>query len=58
MIVIYNVVVVFVMVGLLGCEGVILCKIVLLIFYYFVLTGIIGMIVIYGFNMIDVLMNC
>ncbi|EMB51881.1 L-lactate permease [Vibrio mimicus] len=55
MIAIHNVVAASATVGLLGREGATLRKTVLPTLYYLVLTGIIGMTVIYGFNMTDVL---
>ncbi|EJL3954419.1 L-lactate permease [Vibrio cholerae] len=57
MIAIHNVVAASATVGLLGREGATLRKTVLPTLYYLVLTGIIGMAVIYGFNMTDALMN-
>ncbi|CSC65853.1 L-lactate permease [Vibrio cholerae] len=57
MIAIHNVVAASATVGLLGREGATLRKTVLPTLYYLVLTGIIGMTVIYGFNMTDALMN-
>jgi len=57
MIAIHNVVAASATVGLLGREGAALRKTVLPTLYYLVLTGIIGMTVIYGFNMTDALMN-
>ncbi|MGL4192105.1 MAG: L-lactate permease [Vibrio sp.] len=57
MIAIHNVVAASATVGLLGREGATLRKNVLPTLYYLVLTGIIGMTVIYGFNMTDALMN-
>lgn len=55
MIVIYNVVVVLVMVGFLGKEGLILCKIIILILYYVGLVGILGLLVIYLLDFRDLL---
>ncbi|ENM5854239.1 L-lactate permease [Vibrio mimicus] len=55
MIAIHNVVAASATVGLLGREGATLRKTVLPTIYYLVLTGIIGMTVIYGFNMTDAL---
>ncbi|HDZ9129290.1 TPA: L-lactate permease [Vibrio cholerae] len=55
MIAIHNVVAASATVGLLGREGATLRKTVLPTLYYLVLTGIIGMTVIYGFNMTDAL---
>lgn len=57
MIAIHNVVAASATVGLLGREGATLRKTVLPTLYYLVFTGIIGMTVIYGFNMTDALMN-
>ncbi len=57
MIAIHNVVAASATVGLLGREGATLRKTVLPTLYYLVLTGTIGMTVIYGFNMTDALMN-
>lgn len=57
MIAIHNVVAASATVGLLGREGATLRKTVLPTLYYLVLIGIIGMTVIYGFNMTDALMN-
>ncbi|EIF2257135.1 L-lactate permease [Vibrio cholerae] len=57
MIAIHNVVAASATVGLLGREGATLRKTVLPTLYYLALTGIIGMTVIYGFNMTDALMN-
>ncbi|WP_185840678.1 L-lactate permease [Vibrio cholerae] len=57
MVAIHNVVAASATVGLLGREGATLRKTVLPTLYYLVLTGIIGMTVIYGFNMTDALMN-
>ncbi|PNM63533.1 L-lactate permease [Vibrio mimicus] len=55
MIAIHNVVAASATVGLLGREGATLRKTVLPTIYYLILTGIIGMTVIYGFNMTDAL---
>ncbi|ENM5890375.1 L-lactate permease [Vibrio mimicus] len=55
MIAIHNVVAASATVGLLGREGATLRKTVLPTIYYLVVTGIIGMTVIYGFNMTDAL---
>ncbi|ENM5902872.1 L-lactate permease [Vibrio mimicus] len=55
MIAIHNVVAASATVGLLGREGATLRKTVLPTIYYLVLTGIIGMTVIYGLNMTDAL---
>lgn len=57
MIAIHNVVAASATVGLLGREGATLRKTVLPTLYYLVLVSIIGMTVIYGFNMTDALMN-
>lgn len=57
MIAIHNVVAASATVGLLGREGATLRKTVLPTLYYLVLLSIIGMTVIYGFNMTDALMN-
>ncbi|EJL6850778.1 L-lactate permease [Vibrio cholerae] len=57
MIAIHNVVAASATVGLLGREGATLRKTILPTLYYLVLTGIIGMTAIYGFNMTDALMN-
>ncbi|KAB0480291.1 L-lactate permease [Vibrio chagasii] len=56
MIAIHNVVAASATVGLLGREGATLRKTVIPTFYYLVMTGIIGLLVIYGFNMTDALM--
>ncbi|CCN69559.1 L-lactate permease [Vibrio nigripulchritudo] len=56
MIAIHNVVAASATVGLLGREGATLRKTVIPTFYYLVVTGVIGMVVIYGFNMTDALM--
>ena len=57
MIAIHNVVAASATVGLLGREGATLRKTVIPTFYYLVVTGIIGLIVIYGFHVTDVLMT-
>ncbi|OLQ85487.1 lactate permease [Vibrio ponticus] len=57
MIAIHNVVAASATVGLLGREGATLRKTVLPTFYYLVMTGIIGLIIIYGFQFTDVLMK-
>ncbi|WP_394246723.1 L-lactate permease [Vibrio profundi] len=57
MIAIHNVVAASATVGLLGREGATLRKTVIPTFYYLVMTGIIGLVVIYGFNMTDALMR-
>lgn len=56
MIAIHNVVAASATVGLLGREGATLRKTIIPTFYYLVMTGVIGLVVIYGFNMTDVLM--
>ncbi|PTP74480.1 L-lactate permease [Vibrio splendidus] len=56
MIAIHNVVAASATVGLLGREGATLRKTIIPTFYYLVMTGIIGLVVIYGFNMTDALM--
>jgi lactate permease len=53
MIAIHNVVAASATVGLLGREGVTLRKTVIPTFYYIVATGIIGLVIIYGFNISD-----
>ncbi|WP_415229198.1 L-lactate permease [Psychromonas sp.] len=57
MIAIHNVVAASATVGLLGREGLILRKTAIPTFYYIVATGVIGLIVIYGFNISDSLMS-
>ncbi|MDQ2189953.1 L-lactate permease [Vibrio sp. B4-12] len=57
MIAIHNVVAASATVGLLGQEGTTLRKTIIPTFYYLVMTGLIGLVVIYGFNMTDVLMT-
>ncbi|WP_170889353.1 L-lactate permease [Vibrio sp. B1-2] len=57
MIAIHNVVAASATVGLLGQEGATLRKTIIPTFYYLVMTGLIGLVVIYGFNMTDVLMT-
>lgn len=57
MIAIHNVVAASATVGLLGREGATLRKTIISTFYYLVMTGLIGLVVIYGFNMTDVLMT-
>ncbi|WP_194437766.1 L-lactate permease [Vibrio fluminensis] len=57
MIAIHNVVAASATVGLLGREGATLRKTVIPTFYYLVMTGIIGLIIIYGFQFTDVLMK-
>ncbi|WP_254304110.1 L-lactate permease [Shewanella sp. VB17] len=56
MIAIHNIVAASATVGLLGREGATLRKTVIPTFYYLVLTGIIGLIMIYGFHITDALM--
>ena len=56
MIAIHNVVAASATVGLLGREGIILRKTIIPTFYYVAATGIIGLIIIYGFNISDSLM--
>ncbi|MEF1311211.1 L-lactate permease [Vibrio mytili] len=56
MIAIHNVVAASATVGLLGREGATLRKTVIPTFYYIVMTGIIGMVLIYGFQISDALM--
>ncbi|MFA0477850.1 L-lactate permease [Vibrio splendidus] len=56
MIAIHNVVAASATVGLLGREGATLRKTIIPTFYYLVMTGIIGLVVIYGFKMTDALM--
>ncbi|WP_261883234.1 L-lactate permease [Vibrio pelagius] len=57
MIAIHNVVAASATVGLLGREGATLRKTVIPTFYYLVMAGIIGLVVIYGFNVTDALMH-
>ncbi|EPM4293593.1 L-lactate permease [Vibrio fluvialis] len=57
MIAIHNVVAASATVGLLGREGATLRKTIIPTFYYLVVTGLIGLAVIYGFHMTDALMN-
>lgn len=56
MIAIHNVVAASATVGLLGREGATLRRTVLPTIYYLVATGLIGLLVIYGFKVTDVLM--
>jgi lactate permease len=56
MIAIHNVVAASATVGLLGREGAILRKTIIPTFFYLVLTGIIGLVLIYGFQFTDELM--
>ncbi|WNJ98028.1 L-lactate permease [Vibrio ruber] len=57
MIAIHNVVAASATVGLLGREGATLRKTIIPTAYYLVVTGLIGLLVIYGFHATDVLMN-
>ncbi|UXI00142.1 L-lactate permease [Photobacterium sp. TY1-4] len=57
MIAIHNVVAASATVGLLGREGATLRKTVIPTFYYLVVTGIIGLVLIYGFQITDALMT-
>lgn len=57
MIAIHNVVAASATVGLLGREGIILRKTIIPTFYYVAVTGIIGLVIIYGFNVSDSLMS-
>ncbi|ATI44843.1 L-lactate permease [Vibrio parahaemolyticus] len=57
MIAIHNVVAASATVGLLGREGATLRKTIIPTFYYLVMTGIIGLVLIYGFQLTDVLMK-
>ncbi|MBA5763801.1 L-lactate permease [Vibrio sp. 404] len=57
MIAIHNVVAASATVGLLGREGATLRKTIIPTFYYLVMTGIIGLVIIYGFQFSDVLMK-
>ncbi|WP_064604844.1 L-lactate permease [Photobacterium sp. J15] len=57
MIAIHNVVAASATVGLLGREGATLRKTVIPTFYYLVVTGLIGLAIIYGFHITDALMN-
>jgi lactate permease len=57
MIAIHNVVAASATVGLLGREGATLRKTIIPTFYYLVMTGLIGLVVIYSFNMTDVLIT-
>lgn len=56
MIAIHNVVAASATVGLLGREGAVLRKTIIPTFYYLIATGIIGLIMIYGFHITDALM--
>ncbi|PSW21802.1 L-lactate permease [Photobacterium sanctipauli] len=57
MIAIHNVVAASATVGLLGREGATLRKTVIPTFYYLLMTGVIGLVVIYGFHFTDALMK-
>ncbi|WP_260260337.1 L-lactate permease [Vibrio intestinalis] len=57
MVAIHNVVAASATVGLLGREGATLRKTVIPTFYYLVMTGIIGLVVIYGYQFTDALMK-
>lgn len=57
MIAIHNVVAASATVGLLGREGATLRKTVIPTFYYLVMTGVIGLVLIYGFQITDALMT-
>lgn len=57
MIAIHNVVAASATVGLLGREGATLRKTIIPTFYYLLVTGVIGLVVIYGFHVTDALMN-
>ncbi|MBY6196155.1 L-lactate permease [Vibrio hangzhouensis] len=57
MIAIHNVVAASATVGLLGREGLTLRKTIIPTFYYLVVTGIIGLTLVYGFHFTDALMN-
>ncbi|MGF1700930.1 L-lactate permease [Photobacterium makurazakiensis] len=57
MIAIHNVVAASATVGLLGREGATLRKTIIPTFYYLVMTGVIGLVVIYGFQITDALMK-
>lgn len=56
MIAIHNVVAASATVGLLGREGLILRKTAIPTFYYLIATGLIGLVIVYGFNITDTLM--
>ena len=57
MIAIHNVVAASATVGLLGREGIILRKTIIPTFYYIAATGVIGLIIVYGFNINDSLIS-
>lgn len=57
MIAIHNVVAASATVGLLGREGATLRKTIIPTFYYLIATGLIGLVLIYGFHLTDALMN-
>ncbi|MFM2666011.1 L-lactate permease [Vibrio mediterranei] len=57
MIAIHNVVAASATVGLLGREGLTLRRTVIPTFYYLVVTGLIGLVLVYGFHFTDALMN-
>lgn len=57
MIAIHNVVAASATVGLLGREGLTLRRTVIPTFYYLVVTGLIGLALVYGFHFTDALMN-
>ncbi|SEF81623.1 L-lactate permease [Vibrio hangzhouensis] len=57
MIAIHNVVAASATVGLLGREGLTLRKTIIPTFYYLVVTGVIGLTLVYGFHFTDALMN-
>ncbi len=57
MIAIHNVVAASATVGLLGREGLTLRKTIIPTFYYLVVTGLIGLALVYGFHVTDALMN-
>ncbi|MGR5178489.1 L-lactate permease [Vibrio parahaemolyticus] len=57
MIAIHNVVAASATVGLLGREGLTLRKTIIPTFYYLVVTGLIGLTLVYGFHFTDALMN-
>ncbi|PKH03219.1 lactate permease [Psychromonas sp. MB-3u-54] len=57
MIAIHNVVAASATVGLLGREGLILRKTAIPTFYYLIATGVIGLVIVYGFDITDALMT-
>ena len=57
MVAIHNVVAASATVGLLGREGATLRKTIIPTIYYLVVTGIIGLVAIYGLQITDALMN-